>query len=64
MSLEEYHARQRANAAQNQAAVVGATLNQRTASVRRRLQRALELLDRDANHEAYREVEKALQELA
>jgi hypothetical protein len=64
MSLEEYHARQRANAAQNQAAVVGATLNERNAAVRRRLKRALDLLDREANPEAYREVEKALEELA
>jgi hypothetical protein len=64
MSLEEYHARQRANAARNEASVVASTLNQRTAVVRQRLKRALELLDRAANPEAYLEIEKALEELA
>ncbi len=56
MHLEEYHARQQANAAQNQAA--------RAMSVRRHLKRALELLDRETNPAACKEIEAALRELA
>jgi hypothetical protein len=64
MSLEEYHARQQANAAQNRARIRLLALSQRTATVRSHLERALELLDREKNPEAYHEVEKALEALA
>ncbi|MGH7469810.1 MAG: hypothetical protein ACRENP_17815 [Longimicrobiales bacterium] len=63
MSLEEYHARQRTNEAQNQAAVTAST-EARTAKARQHLKRALELLDREASPEAYQEIERALQALA
>lgn len=62
MSQEEYHARQQANEAQNQAAVASAA-RQRAAKAQRHLKRALELLDPHVNAEAYREIENALKEL-
>ena len=60
MSIEEYHARQRANEAQDQARKAAI----RNAETRRHLERALELLDPEANSEAYQEIEKALKTLS
>ena len=63
MSLEEYHALQRANAEKNQAVRIAVAQHRRTISVRRHLERAVELLDRETNRAACEEIEAALRKL-
>jgi hypothetical protein len=66
MSLEEYHARQRANEAHNQWSrrVAESQAEQRALrDARRHLERAMQLLDRQTNPEAWSELEQGIAKL-
>ena len=63
MSLEEYQARQRANAAQNSAVAEVTSAKRQIADARRHLMNALELLGPDAKPEVVDVLKKALASL-
>ena len=62
----DYHARQRANAAENEAGMAGHQVSEARGAVqeaRKRLEKALALLDQDADPALREEVTAALREL-
>jgi hypothetical protein len=60
MSMEEYQARQRANAVQNAASAQMTSVQKQISDARRHVMKALELLGSDTPPEVVTELQKAL----